>query len=57
MGFFQKIFGKKKKKAENADVRPEERLVLKDGIYSTPQERENFLRNCCDLIKIGRAHV
>lgn len=50
MGFFQKIFGKKKKQAENAEARPEERLVLKDGIYSTPQERENFLRNCCDLI-------
>lgn len=50
MGFFRNLFGRKKKTEESTEIKPEERLVLKDGIYSTPQEREAFLRNCCDLI-------
>jgi len=50
MGFFRNLFQGKKKKEQQAEVRQEDKLVLKDGIYSTPEERESFLRNCCDLI-------
>ena len=50
MGFFRNLFRKKKKKEQEAESRQEDKLVLRDGIYSTPEEREGFLRNCCDLI-------
>ena len=50
MGFFRNLFQGKKKKEQQAEERQEDKLVLKDGIYSTPEEREGFLRNCCDLI-------
>jgi len=50
MGFFRNLFRRKKKKEkENQDQR-ENRLVLRDGIYSSPEERAHFLGNCCDLI-------
>lgn len=50
MGFFRNLFQRKKNTAQEKENRPEDKLVLKDGIYSTPEEREGFLRNCCDLI-------
>ncbi len=50
MGFFRNIFQGKKKKEKEKESHQENRLVLKDGIYSTPEDREGFLRNCCDLI-------
>ncbi len=50
MGFFRNLFQRKKKKVQETEVRPEAKLVLKDGIYSTQEEREGFLRNCCDII-------
>lgn len=50
MGFFRNLFQRKNKNVQSEEVRQEDKLVLKDGIYSTPEEREVFLRNCCDLI-------
>ncbi len=50
MGFFRNLFQRKKKNEQQEEVRQEDKLVLKDGIYTTPEEREGFLRNCCDLI-------
>lgn len=50
MGFFRNLFHRKKKTEQEKDNRPDNKLVLKDGIYSTPEERANFLGNCCDLI-------
>lgn len=50
MGFFRNLFQRKKKTVQETEVRPEDKLVLKDGIYSTQEERESFLRNCCDII-------
>ena len=50
MGFFRNLFQRKNKNGQQEEVRQEDKLVLKDGIYTTPEEREGFLRNCCDLI-------
>ena len=50
MGFFRNLFRKKNKTIQEAEVKQEDRLVLKDGIYKTFEEREGFLRNCCDII-------
>jgi len=50
MGFFRDLFQRKKKKEQQEEPRQEDKLVLKDGIYGTAEEREGFLRNCCDLI-------
>ena len=50
MGFFRNLFQRKKKKEQQDVARQEDKLVLKDGIYSTQEEREGFLRNCCELI-------
>ncbi len=50
MGFFRNLFKSKKKKEKEKEQQQENRLVLKDGIYSNAADRENFLRNCCDLI-------
>ncbi len=50
MGFFRNLFQKKKKIEQTAEATQENRLVLKEGIYSTPQEREGFVKSCCDLI-------
>ena len=50
MGFFRNLFGKKKKKTQETESRTEDRLVLMDGIYNTPEERAGFVKNCCDLI-------
>jgi len=49
MGFFQRLF-KKNKRTAQSEEKKEERLVLRDGIYSTPEERAGFVKNCCDLI-------
>ena len=50
MGFFQRFFkGKKKKTVEEAEQQGNG-LVLKDGIYSTVEERSAFLKSCCDII-------
>lgn len=53
MGFFQRLFKKNKKTAQNEEKK-EERLVLRDGIYSTPEERAGFLTHCCDIINEAR---
>jgi len=50
MGFFRKLFQRKKETEQAEETRQEDKLVLKDGIYSTPEERAGFLKNCCDLI-------
>ncbi len=50
MGFFRNLFQRKRKTTQDGENRPEDRLVLKDGIYGTTEEREGFLQNCCDLI-------
>lgn len=50
MGFFRNLFQGKKKREKEKETIQENKLVLKDGIYSTSTEREGFLRNCCDLI-------
>ncbi len=50
MGFFRNIF-QRKKKNEKEEQQQENKLVLRDGIYATPKEREGFLDNCCELIK------
>ncbi len=53
MGFFQKIFQRKKKQEEisidTSSIGQE--IVLKAGVYETPEERANFLKNCCDIMK------
>ncbi len=54
MGFFQKLFKRNNKKTQAAEERKEDRLVLKDGIYSTPEERANFLGHCCEIINEAR---
>ena len=51
MGFFRNLFQRKKKTEQTAETKQEDKLVLKDGIYSTPEERAGFVKNCCDLIK------
>lgn len=50
MGFFRNLFKRKNKSVQEAEVKQEDRLVLKDGIYKTFEEREGFLRSCCDII-------
>lgn len=50
MGFFRNLFQRKKKTEQSAETGQEDKLVLKEGIYSTPEERAGFLKNCCDLI-------
>ena len=50
MGFFRNLFQRKKNKETEAQNRPEDKLVLRDGIYSTPEERAGFVKNCCDMI-------
>lgn len=50
MGFFRNLFQRKKKTEQEPEVKQEDTLVLKDGIYSTAEERAGFVRNCCDLI-------
>lgn len=50
MGFFRNLFQRKKKNAQGEENRQEESLVLRDGIYSTPEERAGFVQSCCDLI-------
>lgn len=50
MGFFRKLFQRKKKNQQEAESSQENRLVLREGIYETPQERESFVKSCCDLI-------
>lgn len=49
MGFFRKLFQRKKNKAQEEN-RQEDVLVLRDGIYSTPEARAGFVKSCCDLI-------
>ena len=51
MGFFRNLFKRKKKRGQETEVKQEDRLVLKDGIYGTVEEREGFLKNCCDIMK------
>ena len=49
MGFFQNLFQRKKKQQEeNNSV--EQGIVLKPGVYETPEERASFVKNCCDII-------
>lgn len=50
MGFFRNIFQRKKNTSTSDSNNPEDRLVLRDGIYSTPEERAGFVKNCCDMI-------
>lgn len=50
MGFFRNLFQRKKNKESGVENRPEDRLVLREGIYSTPEERAGFVKNCCDMI-------
>ena len=50
MGFFRNLFQRKKKTDAESVNRQEDRLVLKDGIYNTPEERAGFVKNCCDMI-------
>ena len=50
MGFFRNLFQRKKNRETDAQNRPEDKLVLRDGIYSTPEERAGFVKNCCDMI-------
>ncbi|MBQ8632212.1 MAG: hypothetical protein IJ420_01235 [Lachnospiraceae bacterium] len=50
MGFFRNLFQRKKNKETENQNRPEDKLVLRDGIYSTPEERAGFVKNCCDMI-------
>ncbi|MBP3567994.1 MAG: hypothetical protein J6K04_02400 [Lachnospiraceae bacterium] len=54
MGFFQKLFKKNKKNTQETEEQKEDRLVLKDGIYNTPEERANFLAHCCEIINEAR---
>ena len=50
MGFFRNLFQRKKNTDAGEQSRPEDRLVLRDGIYATPEERAGFVKNCCDMI-------
>ena len=50
MGFFRNLFQRKKKTDAETETRQEDKLVLRDGIYSTPEERAGFVKNCCDMI-------
>lgn len=50
MGFFRNLFQRKKNRETEGQNRPEDKLVLRDGIYSTPEERAGFVKNCCDMI-------
>jgi hypothetical protein len=50
MGFFRNLFQRKKKTEKTDEIKQEDKLVLKDGIYSTPEERAGFVQHCCDLI-------
>ena len=50
MGFFRNLFQRKKNKEQSEENRREDALVLKDGIYKTPEERAGFVKSCCDLI-------
>jgi len=50
MGFFRNLFQRKKKKEKENQSQQENKLVLRDGIYSSPEERAHFVGNCCDLI-------
>ena len=50
MGFFRNLFQRKKKTENVAENRQEDKLVLRDGIYSTTEERAGFVKNCCDMI-------
>ncbi len=50
MGFFRNLFQRKRKKDAETENRQEDKLVLRDGIYATPEERAGFVKNCCDLI-------
>ena len=50
MGFFRNLFQRKKKTDNVAESRQEDKLVLRDGIYSTAEERAGFVKNCCDMI-------
>ena len=49
MGFFQKLFKRNKKNAQKEEKNAD-RLILRDGIYSTPEERASFLNHCCEII-------
>ena len=51
MGFFQNLFQRKKKQEETSNENIAQGIVLKAGVYETPEERANFLKNCCDIIK------
>lgn len=50
MGFFRNLFQRKKNKETENQNRPEDKIILRDGIYSTPEERAGFVKNCCDMI-------
>lgn len=50
MGFFRNLFQRKKNRETETQNCPEDKLVLRDGIYSTPEERAGFVKNCCDMI-------
>lgn len=50
MGFFRKLFQRKKENKQEVESSQENRLVLREGIYETAQERESFVQSCCDLI-------
>ena len=50
MGFFRNLFQRKKKTDNVTENRQEDKLVLRDGIYSTTEERAGFVKNCCDMI-------
>lgn len=50
MGFFKKLFRGRKKTEEETGQQREEKLVLKEGVYNTPEERAGFVKSCCDLI-------
>ena len=50
MGFFRNLFQRKKKKEIDAENRQEDIFELTDKIYSTSEEREGFVKHCCDMI-------
>lgn len=50
MGFFRNLFQRKKNTDAGTEERREDKLVLRDGIYSTSEERAGFVKNCCDMI-------
>lgn len=49
MGFFQNLFQRKRKQQEE-NTTIEKGLVLKNGVYETPEERAAFVKSCCDII-------